>query len=135
MDSEVTFFKIAQKTKTPLAVVGIIVVVLYFIAKVILKTERFSTNNTLILLSSVLSYLFWLGLAALVASVLCFIIAKHYGKPSKMPEVSVDQKVNNAKKVSGVIAHEMKNGKIVVDQDVEEAEEVVGARIDKIGDK
>lgn len=135
MTSEATLFNIARKAKTPLAVCGIIVIALYLISKAILTTPKLTSDDTLILLSTIMYYLFWLGIAALVASVLCFITVKHYDRSKKVPEVKIKQDIEKTERIRGLVADVMETGDVSVDQKVRDAKEVEAVRIKKLGEK
>ena len=135
MDSELTLFKIAQKTKNPLGIVGLIVIAFYFIAKAILKSERFSSNETLNFLLSMLPFLFWLGLAALIAGIFFHLISKHYARPAKPLKTKMKQKVEKADEVTAMKAKELKGGDHSAHQNVQEANKVIGFDVEKIEDK
>jgi hypothetical protein len=49
------------------------------------------------------------------------------------PELEIIQKMKVGKKVTGLEADEMRGGKATIDQDMEQAEDVIGVKIKKFG--
>jgi len=68
---------IANKVKTPLALAGLIVIVLYGIYRQVLSLDIFSKvgeASTLILIGGILDKLFWLALIALVMGIASYVL-------------------------------------------------------------
>ncbi len=71
-DNVVKLFGVAEKVKTPLALSGMVIVVLYLIFNKVLSLNVFANigeSNTFILLQSVLSKVFWIAIVAIVLGV------------------------------------------------------------------
>jgi hypothetical protein len=79
---------VASKIKTPLALSGLVVVVLYAIYKQILSLdvyERIGSESTFQFLQNILDKLFWLAIIAIILGVICYllpIILSHKARPS-----------------------------------------------------
>ncbi len=69
--------KLAVKVRTPLALAGLTVVILYAIDKEILSLdvfEKIGGSGTLLLLQDILDKLFWLALVALVLGIASYVL-------------------------------------------------------------
>jgi hypothetical protein len=77
-DSIVKVFVVAEKVKTPLALSGLVIVVLYLIFQKVLSLNVFSdigSSNTFVLLQNILSMIFWLAVLAMVLGVGSYILS------------------------------------------------------------
>src|SRR5262245_17379535 len=71
-------FGIAEKIKTPLALAGLVVIVLYLLVKQVLALDVFSNiggSGTLRVLENVLDSVFWLATIAVVLGVGSYVVA------------------------------------------------------------
>ncbi len=67
---------IIERIRTPLSLAGLVVLALYFVYAKILEMNVFSSvgsDQTALLISRVLSYLFWLALVAVVLGIGSFV--------------------------------------------------------------
>jgi len=77
---------VAVKVRTPLALAGLTIVVLYGIYKEVLSLnvfEKIGANATFILLQDILDKLFWLALLALVLGVASYLVTSLVGRKSQ----------------------------------------------------
>ncbi len=77
---------IAVKVRTPLALAGLTIVLLYAIYKEVLSLnvfEKIGGNATFILLQNILDKVFWLALVALVLGVVSYLITVLLGYKSQ----------------------------------------------------
>src|SRR2546421_6650090 len=87
---------LAAKVRTPLSLVGLIIVVLYLIYKQVLSLnvfEKVGSNGTFLILEDILDKLFWLALVSLVlgvASYLITILLNHRNQPRSSKVVLID---------------------------------------------
>lgn len=97
---------VGSKVRTPLALCGLIVVVLYGIYRQILSLDIFSKvgeTSTVVLIGGILDKLFWLAMVALVmgiASHVLVLILKSRARRRASVEL-IDARVINASDVSG----------------------------------
>ena len=97
-------FAFANKVKTPLALAGGVIVILYLLYKQILTLGIFSkleSQPTFLLIQSVVDRLFWLALVALILGVASYVtVALLRNKPQHEPDV-VDLPVRKKKRTPG----------------------------------
>lgn len=77
-DNLVKLFGVAEKIKTPLALSGVVVIVLYLLFKQVLSLNVFSnigSTNTFVLLQNILSMVFWLAVVTIVLGIGSYILA------------------------------------------------------------
>lgn len=75
----IKIFGVAEKVKTPLALAGLVVIVLYLIFRQVLSLDVFSNigaSNTFALLQTVLSMLFWLAVTSILLGVSSYILSR-----------------------------------------------------------
>ena len=99
-DTIVKLLGVAEKVKTPLALSGLVIIVLYLIFKQVLSLNVFSnigSSNTFVLLQNLLSMVFWLAILSIVLGVGSYILAmvlKHRIDPRSSNVQLIDSRLD-----------------------------------------
>lgn len=103
MKNIIQLLSIANRIKTPISIISLVVIILYLIFKQILELDIFTKvgeKNTYLLLDNILNKIFWFAIIVLVFGVLLYILSytlKNKNKTMLKSNVKLLSSTNDSK--------------------------------------